>query len=648
MKKRGMVTLFIIIGLVLLIVIGLFYYLKESLILKDIFIPKEIIPLQKYAEKCIRDAASQAIFLASMQGGYIELPKKITKDPEAYILTGFKVPMWYYKTEDRTPSIQSFVFYIESYINEQSLQCINNFEPFKEQYDINDIKKITTKVKLNNQEMIIDSELDTTVKAKNKNTVIKFPKITTKQPTKIKKLFLLAKEIMLRENTDNFLEILTDDMIASSDYLPYAGIEMTCDDRTWTVNSMIPYVKNMLVHNFKFLTFEDTAYQPTGYDYYEKQYRVSLKGNDYKDLQVNTIYNPKWNLQLEVSPNKKGIVKPLEFTMSNFVFACVKLYNHKYSVEYPLLFQIIDKDNSNNVFYFATPVLIKRNEPDRYNEVPSWPSEDDAETNTEYCNDNEPITQMIVGENNQIFAKTAVKQNKKNALIIYAYDASQNIFTGLLNNVTISYQCVKFRCEIGKTNYPKDINDVYTGSDPYLKALFPDCENGIITAEKQGYLPAKLHQTVSAETNGYAVNIPMTKLKEFKLRVHVFEENKYGAEETVERELLPTESVLITLKNKQRLYDKVIYFPNDENKVELMLANEPYDVDIKLVENDEIVGKASYTWQPELEQVQFRNGVLFFVGKIPQSSSNLVEQYKKLQQTEDKNKDNVEPRLTLG
>ena len=206
----------------------------------------------------------------------------------------------------------------------------------------------------------------------------------------------------------------------------------------------------------------------------------------------------------------------------------------------------------------------------------------------------------------------------------------------------------KFRCEIGKTNYPKDINDVYTGSDPYLKALFPDCENGIITAEKQGYLPAKLHQTVSAETNGYAVNIPMTKLKEFKLRVHVFEENKYGAEETVERELLPTESVLITLKNKQRLYDKVIYFPNDENKVELMLANEPYDVDIKLVENDEIVGKASYTWQPELEQVQFRNGVLFFVGKIPQSSSNLVEQYKKLQQTEDKNKDNVEPRLTLG
>ena len=589
MGKRGQVTVFIIIGIILLIIIGLFFYLKENAILKDIFVPKEIIPLSAFAESCIKNAADQAIFLASMQGGYITLPEKIIKDPESYINNGFKVPYWFYKGEDRAPSVNTFIFNIESYINQQALLCINDFSAFQGQYEIGVIKSITTKVKLSSEKMVIETDIDTAIKPKSRDTIIDFPKIAISEPTKIKKLFELSKEIMLKENTEFFLEILTDDMIASSDYLPYAGTEITCNDRTWSVNQITPYIKNMITNNLKFLTFEDTYYQPTGYDYFEKQYRIPLKGNNYEDLQVNTIYNPSWELFLDVTPSTNGIIKPLEFTMSNFLFACFKLYNHKYSVNYPILFQVIDKDNPNEVFFFASPVIVKRNEPNRYNEVPIWPSEVDTETAAQYCNNNETVTQLIVNSKNEITAKTVTKINRENSLTVYAYDELQGMPAGLLDNVSISYQCVAFKCAIGKTAYPS-YDGLYTGSSPYLQSKFPECENGILIAEKAGYLQTKQSQTISAETNNFAVNVPLTKLKDFVVRVHVFELSANN--EKVERDLLPTESVLITLKNKEKLYQKSLYYP-EQNNVELMIAQQSYEVEIKLIENEQIVGKSS-------------------------------------------------------
>ena len=60
------------------------------------------------------------------------------------------------------------------------------------------------------------------------------------------------------------------------------------------------------------------------------------------------------------------------------------------------------------------------------------------------------------------------------------------------------------------------------------------------------------------------------------------------------------------------------------------------------------VGKSSFIWSPALEQLQLRNGVLFFVPKVQSSTVNLVDQYKKLQQAEEQTKDIIEPRLTLG
>jgi len=667
MGKKAQVTLFIIVGMILLIFVGLFYNLKDNLSLQQIFIPKEIIPVTTYAQQCIHDAAQDAVFLASMQGGYIDLPQKIVKDKFSYLNNGYKVPYWYYAGEDRSPSMNTFVYNLESHINEKTLSCINNFAVFEEQYNFTPIKDITTKVNLNDQEMIIETTINTQVTPLDKNKVIEFPKLKVIYPTKIKKLFSLAKEIMLKENTEFFLESLTDDMIASSDYLPYNGMEITCDQRLWRVDEMALYIKNMIMHNFQFLTFENTHYVQSDEPYFQKQYHFPLKGNDYHELQVNTIYNPQWDINLEVSPSKEGIVKPIEFTMSNFLFACFKLYNHKYSVHYPILFQIVDKDDPNTVFYLATPVILKRNEPNRYNEVPLWPTELDAVNSAQFCGQNQTVTKMLINDKKQIVAQTVVDQKLKNKATVYVNDASVPGDQQLLDNVSISYQCVRFKCQVGKTAYPKDPFGVFTGLQPYFTGAFPDCENGIIIAEKEGYLQTKQRQTIDDTTNGYTVNLAMIPLKQFKLRVHVFDDSS----ENIERDLHKNEAVLITLKNKEKEYSKTLYYPGQDQTVDLMLAELPYEVTIQLIEDEQIVGSAKYTWNPALDQLQLRGGVLFFVPRInqqagnsqqiinnlqtsnnlqinSQQNGNLVAYYQQLEDAQKKYKDQIEPRLTLG
>src|SRR3989344_1905776 len=78
MSKRGQITIFIIIGIIFLVFILLFSWLRFST-LKETFTAQKVevsfsAPVLNYIQSCLDKTAEEAVFFIAEHGGYYELP----------------------------------------------------------------------------------------------------------------------------------------------------------------------------------------------------------------------------------------------------------------------------------------------------------------------------------------------------------------------------------------------------------------------------------------------------------------------------------------------------------------------------------------------------------------------------------------------
>ena len=138
MSRKSQITLFLLIGLVLIIVIGIVYYNSSQtnyskLTSQDSVynLNKESEKIKSYIEKCLLDVASRGIFTKiGPQGGYI--------DPEYNEFYGdydqvnykthgpFKVPYWYYNGMDISPSKEQVERRLGRFILVEMNNCTEN------------------------------------------------------------------------------------------------------------------------------------------------------------------------------------------------------------------------------------------------------------------------------------------------------------------------------------------------------------------------------------------------------------------------------------------------------------------------------------------------------------------------------------------
>src|SRR3989338_2430498 len=86
-SKRAQVTVFIIIGLILVLALVLVIALKQEVVT---FKPGEIIPTQKgkveqFITACIEQAVGEALAIIGSQGGYISVPADILGDANKHL-----------------------------------------------------------------------------------------------------------------------------------------------------------------------------------------------------------------------------------------------------------------------------------------------------------------------------------------------------------------------------------------------------------------------------------------------------------------------------------------------------------------------------------------------------------------------------------
>ena len=124
-KKKSQITVFIIVGLLILIFVG-FLMLIVSHIKTDITFKTKQTTIKGYIENCVEASASDGLYLIGRQGGYIKLPNNYYSTDYGNIAYGFV------DERDVLRDINEIKREYEKYIKEQTLVCVNDFNSFKD------------------------------------------------------------------------------------------------------------------------------------------------------------------------------------------------------------------------------------------------------------------------------------------------------------------------------------------------------------------------------------------------------------------------------------------------------------------------------------------------------------------------------------
>ena len=204
MKKRGQVTAFIVIGLVLLIMVGLFIYLKTSYTTSQLSsertIDDDIKPIKINIESCLQTVLEEGIPFLAMRGGYYSMPvDSVTTIREGSPLA-FDIPYYYTNDEFKAPNDATIKQALVMYVQENALHCFEEDET-----DMYTLTKgsgtFTTTVDLTETEIQMQVEIPVTVETPEKEATLRF--FTVGHPTPYYKMIKTARVIAEKQSTNS-------------------------------------------------------------------------------------------------------------------------------------------------------------------------------------------------------------------------------------------------------------------------------------------------------------------------------------------------------------------------------------------------------------------------------------------------------------
>ncbi|TKJ17696.1 hypothetical protein CEE44_04150 [Candidatus Woesearchaeota archaeon B3_Woes] len=414
-NKKAQITMFIIIGIVILIVAGIFISIRSTQqpppekIMKQLAeMPVEFQPLNDFVESCISKTAKEGIKKIGFHGGYID-PAKYglranavnptesnsflfnPEDPQSTI------PYWYYFKSDNEceegcscgseqprlhkkqgdPNIEK---QLEGYIDDALDFCLNNFQEFKSQgFEITTGKPKTTVTIRDNDVLVYTKYKLEAQKGTARFEINEFIKII---PLELKKIYELAESIKTLETNLTYLEKWTIEQLASfglglnkNRLPPIADSELSPakkpvywikqkvkDDIT---NNMLPLytpflsIFNTRNYNYDLIgTFYERASLPI----------ISPSGYSYNNLDVTFNYFNWWPIYLDITGRGVSgqIIGPEQASSSFFSFINIKRYNFYYDLSYPVLVDIYSPEAFNGEglhFYIGFEANVRDNNP---------------------------------------------------------------------------------------------------------------------------------------------------------------------------------------------------------------------------------------------------------------------------------------------
>ncbi len=615
LRKRGQVSVFIIIGILLILFVGLALFIR-SVITKDTEhqpedIPSEFYPVKIFIEQCISRTASEAIQLIGESGGYTNLDEfgiTHTSDPTTSQAVQFSpesslnVAYWWYlkspndcsgncefssempylkseyeKGEERSFMDSSIEAQIDRYVNENIDECLNDFNDFKKQgFTIIELGNVKTTTTIRDKDVLVSVDYPIEIKKGNINS--KASKFFTEIPVVLKDVYELAFMITSDEINYHFLEINALNLISafsdidSNKLPPMAGSEFQLKAPVyWTKPDVETKLQEMLMSYVPLLQVKDTLnYRDRSSgdiikDGIYEQMTIPSYGENYKRVASNFAYLGWWPTYFDIN-SRSGLIMP-ESASSTFLPLDIGIqrYDFSYDVSYPVIVTLNSPDSFNGQGYsfkFALEANIRNNQP----------------MNSSF------VSLESFGEESSMFCDA----NKRNSgdITIKAFDAQTK---QPIDKVMVYYTCGEESCFIGNT----EIKD----NQAVLETKLPICAGGIITYKKPDYIGYS--QFLSTEVDESAtlpsVNLQPIEIKKIEVKKkNLVKQDGVWTFQTNPLSLSWDEQAIVSLERigqqGEEEFTAVAEFKGGQSTPsEIRIAPGKYKVNIQLMLNSKVV-----------------------------------------------------------
>ncbi len=618
-SKRGQITVFIIIGLIVLLTYFLLsYYKTESIEEQELIIP-ELIPVQQYVQTCTDNLAREAIEIIGINGGYIYFPRWIQNNPNSYLklspIDELKNPYWWYDGRQAIPPIDFIAKQIEDYTKAGMAGCINNFSAFYKEYEIIELDKFNVITEIGEEDITVKTIYPIEVRDKFNKTLAKLQKFPITIPIRLKKVYKLANEIIERENKDYFIEKKAIDLISlDDDEIPTTGIDIHCGKKQWELQKIENKLRKLLYLNLPMIKIKGTKFredsriapyqlkdinpfsESNAYNdtYYYYHYIWDISDIPYKNMHVSFSYDPKWDIKFYARPQKGKYLQSNPQKAGKILsLFCLHIWHFTYDIIFPVKTTITDDRTEKNEpysFTFAFKAQINHNQPDRKSFSIETFNARDAYLEEEYCAD---VT---------------------NEITIYALD---KVTKNHIRDVNLTFTCGRYTCNMGST---KSYWDEDPSGIPKLKKRFPYCSNGIIRGTKSGYEDGETFiqtgrrlDTKIEDQIGNVFTFEMRPVKEFNFTVLKHKMLDLGVSGA--KPLKEDEKVVVTVKNTEEKFESYSAYPlhTDAPLKLLSKGNFDYDLEIFVIDNETISAGYSTKWTVSKIDLTLNKNITFHV-----------------------------------
>jgi hypothetical protein len=390
--KRGQVTVFIIIGIVILFAFaGIMYFTqtftKDSIdaagdpILSSV--PQEFQTVNSFTENCIFQSGKKGLLVLGQQGGYIH-PEVVGKyspsnpvESDGINLQPLNVPYWHYNVlptesnEVQFSSLKPELYYrndnqlsieaqLSRYVEENLDSCLNDYKAFASQGFDFGFEPSLRKVEVTIGDETVNFLMTMPLVVSNPNAEHTIEQFYVKIPLKLKHLYGVAEDIAGAEKNFTFVENMAAELIqiyghADIDKLPPTDAT-TFEDISYlqwdsdlvkgkfeqalvTNVPMLRYMNSNNFHRYEYPVTDLSAVYQRTYD------NMIIPLENGEGLDINFDYFG-WNTHLDINEGEDSI-KPNSFFLKSplplipFSFSMQQYYN-TYDVAFPVMVSVND------------------------------------------------------------------------------------------------------------------------------------------------------------------------------------------------------------------------------------------------------------------------------------------------------------------
>lgn len=506
-QKKGQITVYIIIGIIALIGVGIFFYMRGITVeapaeykptIEEI--PVEAAPIREFVEVCLRSVAEDGLKLIGDYGGYTSFEKMraslnpyMPTEAEAVQFSpgsDLRIPYWWHMSADnnceksgtcRFASKRPNLYRLEGgtnieeqldeYVNENLKVCLRDFVDLEEYgFEISELGDVDTKTVVTQESVAFHTKYP--LVAEKAGVSYQINEFFVDIPLRLKEMYEFATNITNAEVTYSFLEKFIKNTIAlysdvDRNALPPFGASGIDSNGgvTWMKANVEKKLKQILASNmawlqiyrtdnFRFVLFPESDVNALGKMAITNNNNLVPLIEDHPNHEVKFTYLDWWNPYFNLNCNGQ-LCGPEKASGIGTVTFFLQRYHFNYDVSLPVLVDIVDLEAFKGAGWSFKFFL-----------------EANLRDNTILAEGLETIGEAIDTGGGTMLCD----ENKRNSPEVTI--KTFNGFTGYeLGNVKVMYSCGNEDCYIGETD-----------EEGELVTKLPVCAGGAVGLTKSGFL----------------------------------------------------------------------------------------------------------------------------------------------------------------